>query len=55
MKIIKEKTARKLNPDYFFVTPWGFIKEFIKREDKWLKNGGSFIPITLSLVIYILF
>ena len=43
IKIIKEKTARKLNPDYFFVTPWGFIKEFIKREDKWLKNGGSFI------------
>jgi ABC-type Fe3+-hydroxamate transport system substrate-binding protein len=43
IKIIKEKTARKLNPDYFFVTPWGFIKEFIKREYKWLKNGGSFI------------
>ena len=43
IKIIKEKTARKLNPDYFFVTPWGFIKEFIKRENKWLKNGGSFI------------
>ena len=35
--------ARNLNPDYFFVTPWGFIKEFIKRERKWLKKGGSFI------------
>ena len=43
IKIITEKMARKLNPDYFFVTPWGFIKEFIKRERKWLKNGGSFI------------
>ena len=35
--------ARSLNPDYFFVTPWGFIKEFIKRERNWLKKGGSFI------------
>ena len=42
-KIISEKVARKLNPDYFFVTPWGFIKEFIKREKIWLKNGGKFI------------
>ena len=43
IKIISEKIARNLNPDFFFVTPWGFIKEFIKREKKWLKNGGSFI------------
>ena len=43
IKIISEKMARNLNPDYFFVTPWGFIKEFIQREKKWLKNGGSFI------------
>ena len=43
IKIIRETEARKLNPDYFFVTPWGFIKEFIKREKKWLKKGGSFI------------
>ena len=35
--------ARKLRPDYFFVTPWGFIKEFMKREKKWLKKGGKFI------------
>ena len=43
IKIISEKKARSLNPDYFFVTPWGFIKEFVKREKKWLKKGGSFI------------
>jgi len=43
IKIISEKKARKLNPDYFFVTPWGFIKEFIKRESKWLRKGGKFI------------
>ena len=43
IKIISEKEARKLKPDYFFVTPWGFIKEFIKREHSWLKKGGKFI------------
>ena len=43
IKIISEKKARELNPNYFFVTPWGFIKEFIKRERKWLKAGGKFI------------
>ena len=43
IKIISEEKARKLNPDYFFVMPYGFIKEFIKREEKWLKTGGKFI------------
>ena len=43
IKIISERKARELKPDYFFVTPWGFIKEFVKREKKWLKNGGTFI------------
>ena len=32
-----------LKPDYFLVTPWGFIKEFVKREKSWLKKGGKFI------------
>ena len=32
IKIIPENEARNLNPDYFLVTPWAFIKEFIKRE-----------------------
>jgi len=43
IKIISEKEARKLNPDYYLVTPWGFIKEFVKRESAWLKKGGKFI------------
>ena len=43
IKIISEKSARKSNPDYFLVTPWGFINEFIKRESNWLKKGGKFI------------
>ena len=43
VKIISENKARKLNPDYFFVMPYAFIKEFMKREKKWLKRGGKFI------------
>ena len=43
VKIISENEARKLNPDYFFVMPYAFIKEFVKREKKWLKRGGKFI------------
>ena len=43
IKIIDENTARKMNPDFFLVTPWGFIKEFKKRERKWKKDGGKFI------------
>ena len=42
-EIISEEKARKLNPDFFLVTPWGFIKEFVKRETIWLKKGGKFI------------
>ena len=43
VKIISEDNARKLNPKYFFVMPYAFIKEFINREKKWLKKGGKFI------------
>ena len=43
VKIISENDARNLNPDYFFVMPYAFIKEFIRRERKWLKGGGKFI------------
>ena len=42
-KIISEEKARTLNPDFFFVTPWGFMSEFVKREKNWLKKGGKFI------------
>ena len=43
LKIISEDYARTLNPDYFFVMPYAFIKEFIKREKNWIKGGGKFI------------
>lgn len=41
--IISEEDARKEKPDYFLVLPWFFKEEFIKRENKFLKNGGHFI------------
>jgi len=43
VKIVSEKEARRLNPDYFFVMPYAFIKEFQKREAKWLRSGGKFL------------
>jgi len=43
LEIISEKKARYFSPDYFFVMPYGFIKEFIVREKKWLRKGGKFI------------
>ena len=43
LKIISEQNAREINPDYFFVMPYSFIKEFIEREKKWIKGGGKFI------------
>ena len=43
VKIISEKLSRKFNPNYQVVMPYGFIKEFVVREKKWLKSGGKFI------------
>ena len=41
--IISEEEARKDKPDYMLVLPWFFKKEFLKREKKYLDNGGRFI------------
>ncbi len=41
--IISEDQARKDRPDFFFVLPWAFIKEFREREKEFYKNGGKFI------------
>ena len=41
--IISEEEARRRNPDFMLVLPWFFKKEFLKREKKFLKNGGHFI------------
>lgn len=41
--IISEEQARKEKPDYMLVLPWFFKPEFLKREKKYLENGGHFI------------
>lgn len=41
--IYSEDEMRKAKPDYLLVLPWHFIKEFIEREDEFLKGGGKFI------------
>lgn len=41
--ILPEEEVRNMKPDYMLILPWHFISEFIKREDKFLTNGGKFI------------
>ena len=43
IKIISEKKAKLRNPDYMLVLPWHFKDHIIKREQKFLKNGGKLI------------
>ena len=41
--IVTEEEARKAQPDYFLVLPWGFFSEFYEREREWREGGGKFI------------
>ena len=43
IKIISEKNARAMKPDYFFVLPWHFKDEIIKREKDFINKGGKLI------------
>ena len=43
IKIISEKNAKNKKPDYLLVLPWHFKDHIIKREQKFLKNGGKLI------------
>ena len=43
IKIISEKKARAMKPDYFFVLPWHFKDEIIKREKDFINKGGKLI------------
>ena len=43
IKIISEKQLKYLKPDYLLVLPWHFKDHILKREHKFLKNGGKFI------------
>ena len=43
IKIISEREAKLKKPDYFLVLPWHFKDYIIKRESKYLRNGGKLI------------
>jgi len=43
IEIIDEETMRKDPPEYLIVLPWHFKNEIIKREKKYLDNGGQLI------------
>jgi len=51
INIVSEDFSRKLKPNYYLVLPWHFKCEFLKREKRFLKNGGKFIfPLPLVKV-----
>ena len=43
IKIISENNLRKMNPDYLLVLPWHFKNFIIRKEKKFLSNGGKLI------------
>ena len=52
IKIISESKSRKLLPDYYFVLPWHFKHEILKRENKIRKKGCKFIFPLPKLKVY---
>jgi len=43
IKIISEKNSRELKPNYYFVLPWHFKEEVLKREMKIRRKNTKFI------------
>jgi hypothetical protein len=43
IKIISETKLKKMQPDYMLVLPWHFKDFIIKKEKKFLNNGGKLI------------
>lgn len=41
--IVSEEQAREDNPDYMLILPWFFKREFLKRENDYIRKGGHFI------------
>ena len=50
--IISERTSKSMKPQYYFVLPWHFKKEFLKREKKFLNDGGKMIFPLPTIKIY---
>ena len=52
ISIISEEESHSMNPDYFLILLWHFIKEFKEREKDYLKNGGKLlVPLPRFKVI----
>ena len=53
--IISESDMRRDKPDVLLVLPWHFKKEFIEREQEFLKNGGTIVfPLpNLEIIKYV--
>jgi hypothetical protein len=41
--IVSEADAKSLNPDYMLVLPWHFKENILRREQRYLDEGGKFI------------
>jgi len=41
--IVSEVYSRDFKPDYYLVLPWHFRDGFVKREHKFLENGGKLV------------
>jgi hypothetical protein len=50
--IKSEEEMRKANPDYLLILPWHFVREFIVREEEFIKNGGKFIVPCPKFLVY---
>ena len=43
IRIISEKKAKLLKPDFYLVFPWHFKNFIINKEKNFIKNGGRLI------------
>jgi hypothetical protein len=41
--IISEEKAKAMEPDYFIVLPWHFMKNILEKERDYLKSGGKLL------------
>jgi len=50
--IRSEAEVRAARPDYMLVLPYGFLQEFLKREEDYMKAGGKLIVPLPELCVY---
>ena len=43
IKILGVENINKKKPDFLLILSWNIVKEIIKQEKKYIKNGGKFI------------